>query len=142
MGSTTHVEDDKKEFMKYIHRLARLGVQLVDSTSEDVLFNPIFVSLLVVEVNKGKNHDHVFIELKDSALVKLNEFFALGRDVILRYQHMLCVPDVDDLQTKIVGEAHGSRYSIQPGSTKMYHDFKQIYDMKKHIVEYVSKCHN
>ena len=33
MGSTTHVEDKKKELLKDIHRLARLGMRLVDSTS-------------------------------------------------------------------------------------------------------------
>ena len=36
MGSTTHVEDDQKELVKYIHRLARLGVRLVESTSEGI----------------------------------------------------------------------------------------------------------
>ena len=33
MGSTTHIEDEKKDLVKDIHRLARLGVRLVDSTS-------------------------------------------------------------------------------------------------------------
>ena len=33
MGSTTHVEDEKKELEKKVHRLARLGVRLFDSTS-------------------------------------------------------------------------------------------------------------
>ena len=33
MGSTTHVEDEKKELVKDIHRVAGLGVRLVDSTS-------------------------------------------------------------------------------------------------------------
>ena len=28
MGSTTHVEDEKKELVKEVHRLARLGVRL------------------------------------------------------------------------------------------------------------------
>ena len=32
MGSTAHVEDEKKELVKDIHRLARLGVRLIDST--------------------------------------------------------------------------------------------------------------
>ncbi|XP_069143440.1 uncharacterized protein [Solanum lycopersicum] len=32
MGSTTHVEDEKKELMKDIQRLARVGVRLVDYT--------------------------------------------------------------------------------------------------------------
>ena len=60
-------------------------------------------------------------------LVKMNECFALGDDNILRHQDRLCVPDVDDLRTRIIIEAHGSRYSIHPDSTKMYNDLKQIY---------------
>ena len=42
-------------------------------------------------------------------------------------------------------EANGSRYSIHPGSTKMYHDLKQIYwwdCMKNDIAQYVAKCPN
>ena len=50
MGSTTHNEDEKKESVKEIHRLARLGVRLVDSTSGGVSFHPSFQSSLVVEV--------------------------------------------------------------------------------------------
>ena len=57
----------------------------------------------------------------------MNESFALEGDDILRYQDRLCVPSVDDLWTRIVAEAHGSRYSIHPGFTKMYHDLKQSY---------------
>ena len=54
----------------------------------------------------------------------MNQSFASGGDGILSYQDKLCVQDVDDLQTKIIAEAHGSRYSIHLGSTKMYHDLK------------------
>ena len=85
------------------------------------------------------------MELKDSTLVKINEYFALGDDDILRYQDMLCVPDVDSLGTRRIAEADGSRYSIHPGSTKMYHDLKKIYwwdGMKKDIADYVAKCPN
>ena len=42
MGSTTHVKDEKKELVKEIHRLARLGVRLADSTSGDVSVHPCF----------------------------------------------------------------------------------------------------
>ena len=55
-------------------------------------------------------------------LVKMNESFALGGDDILRYQDRLCVPDVDDLLARIIEEAHGTKYSIHPGSSQMYHD--------------------
>ena len=40
MGSTAHVEDEKKELVKDVHRLARLGVRLVDSTSGGVSLYP------------------------------------------------------------------------------------------------------
>ena len=43
---------------------------------------------------------------------------------------------MDDFPTEIVAEIDGSRYSIHPGSTKMYHFLKQIYcldGMKKDI---------
>ncbi|WMV14593.1 hypothetical protein MTR67_007978 [Solanum verrucosum] len=42
-------------------------------------------------------------------------------------------------------EAHSSRYSIHPGSTKMYRDLREVYwwsSMKKGIAEFVPKCPN
>ncbi|XP_069145930.1 uncharacterized protein [Solanum lycopersicum] len=38
MGSEAHVEDEKKELVKDVHRMARLGVRLVDTTSGGVQF--------------------------------------------------------------------------------------------------------
>ncbi|XP_069152031.1 uncharacterized protein [Solanum lycopersicum] len=84
-----------------------------------VSVHPSSESSLMVEVKKGQHLDPVLMEMKDSVLLKMNESFDLGDDGILRYQNRLCVPDVDDLRTKIVTEAHGSRYSIHPGSTKI-----------------------
>jgi hypothetical protein len=45
------------------------------------------------------------------------------------------------LKTKILDEAHTSRYSIHPGSTKMYHDPRKQFwwtCMKHEIARYVS----
>ena len=67
------------------------------------------------------------MELKESVLVKMNDSFILGSDGIRRYQDRLCVVDVDDLRTKIVSEARGSKYLIHQGSKKIYHKPKQIY---------------
>jgi hypothetical protein len=49
----------------------------------------------------------------------------------------------EDLKKKILDEAHTSRYSIHPGSTKMYHNLRQQFwwtRMKRKTVRYVSKC--
>ena len=64
---------------------------------------------------------------------------------MLRYKGRLCVPDVDGLRDRILEEAHGSRYSIQPGSTKMYHDHREIFwweGLKKYIAEFHARCPN
>nr|GEU34560.1 putative reverse transcriptase domain-containing protein [Tanacetum cinerariifolium] len=53
------------------------------------------------------------------------------------------VPCFDDLKTLIMNESHKSKYSIHPGSDKMYQDLKQLYwwpNMKANIATFVSKC--
>ncbi|KAL8089701.1 hypothetical protein AgCh_039255 [Apium graveolens] len=63
---------------------------------------------------------------------------------ILRFSSRIWIPPVTKLKNEILQEAHNSRYSIHPGSTKMYRDLKKNYwcpDMKKEIAEWVSKCY-
>ena len=71
--------------------------------------------------------------------------FEQGEDCMLKYQGRLCVPKVDELQGRIMGEAHSSRYSIHVGSTKMYRDLIEVYwlrGIKKSITEFVAQCPN
>ena len=52
---------------------------------------------------------------------------------------------MDDLRNRIQEEAHGSRYSIHLGSTKMYHDLRELFwweVLKEVIAEFVAKCPN
>ena len=65
MGSTTPIEDEKKELVKDINRLERLGVLFVDYTSGGMSVHRSFKSTLVVEVKKGQQLDHVVMELKE-----------------------------------------------------------------------------
>ena len=88
VGSTTHVEDEKKELVKDIHRLSRLDVRLVDSSSGGVSVHPSSESSTVVEVKEGQHLDPMLMELKKLVLVKMNESLSLGDDDIHRYQDM------------------------------------------------------
>ncbi|GKB52966.1 putative reverse transcriptase domain-containing protein, partial [Tanacetum coccineum] len=56
---------------------------------------------------------------------------------------MSWLPCYGDLRTVIMHESHKSKYSIHPGSDKMYQDMKKLYwwpNMKANIATYVSKC--
>ncbi|GKD87761.1 putative reverse transcriptase domain-containing protein [Tanacetum coccineum] len=66
-----------------------------------------------------------------------------------RADEMLClrnrswIPCYGDLRALIMHESHKSKYSIHPGSDKMYQDLKKLYwwpNMKAKITTYVSKC--
>ncbi|GKF39437.1 putative reverse transcriptase domain-containing protein, partial [Tanacetum coccineum] len=53
------------------------------------------------------------------------------------------LPCYGDLRSVIIHESHKSKYSIHPGSEKMYQDMKKLYwwlNVKADIATYVSKC--
>ncbi|KAH0658081.1 hypothetical protein KY289_026829 [Solanum tuberosum] len=95
MGSTAHVKEEKRELAK------------------------------VSEVKEKKDHDQILLELKENVHKQKVLAFEQEGDGVLRYQGRLCVPMVDGLQERIMEEAHSSRYSIHPGSTKMYRDLRE-----------------
>ncbi|XP_044502571.1 uncharacterized protein LOC123223472 [Mangifera indica] len=55
----------------------------------------------------------------------------------------VCVPQDDDLRTRILMEVHSTLYTAHPKSMKMYQDLRRIdwwSGMKKVVVDFVSKC--
>jgi hypothetical protein len=61
----------------------------------------------------------------------------------LWFMERLVVPKKEALKKKILDESHTLRYSIHPGSTKMYHDLRQQFwwtRMKCEAAHYISKC--
>jgi hypothetical protein len=69
--------------------------------------------------------------------------FSKDDQSIVWFNNRIVVPKNDVVRQQILDEAHLSRYSIHPGSTKMYHDLKQHYwwtKMKIEIARYVAKC--
>ncbi|GJV23477.1 putative reverse transcriptase domain-containing protein [Tanacetum coccineum] len=53
------------------------------------------------------------------------------------------IPCFGDLRELIMNESHKSKYSVHPGSDKMYQDLKKLYwwpNTKAEIATYVSKC--
>jgi hypothetical protein len=62
---------------------------------------------------------------------------------VVWFNNRIVVPKNDEIRQQILDEAHLSRYSIHPRSTKMYHNLKQHYwwtKMKIEITRYVARC--
>ncbi|GJS31490.1 putative reverse transcriptase domain-containing protein [Tanacetum coccineum] len=64
-------------------------------------------------------------------------------DGTLCFNGRIWLPCYGELRTVIMHESHKSKYSIHPGSDKMYQEMKKLYwwpNMKANITTYVSKC--
>jgi transposase InsO family protein len=62
---------------------------------------------------------------------------------VVWFGQRLVVPQDQDLRKEILDEAHLSKFTIHPGTTKMYRDLRENFwwsNMKGEIAEYVSSC--
>ncbi|GJX74240.1 putative reverse transcriptase domain-containing protein [Tanacetum coccineum] len=81
--------------------------------------------------------------------VKSENLHGMDKEFEIRSDGTRCIrsrswlPHFGGLRDLIMHESHKSKYSIYPGSDKMYHDLKKLYwwsNMKADIATYVSKC--
>ena len=72
MGSTSHVEEEKWQLEKDVHRLARLEVRLMDSIEEGIVMTNGADSSLVLEVKEKKDQDPILLDLKTSVHTQKN----------------------------------------------------------------------
>ena len=89
-------------------------------------------------MKEKQDQDPILLDLKESVHNKRVLAFEQGGDGVLKYQSRFCVPG---LHERILEETHSSRYSIHPGSTKIYHYLGEVYsweDMKKNIDEFIA----
>nr|GEY98192.1 retrotransposon protein, putative, Ty3-gypsy subclass [Tanacetum cinerariifolium] len=73
----------------------------------------------------------------------IKPIFEFHPDGTRYHDKRIWLPKFSGLRDLIMHESHKSKYSIHPGSDKMYQDLKQLYwwpNMKAEIATYVSKC--
>ena len=71
--------------------------------------------------------------------------FRLDERGVLWFEDRLVVPKDHEPRNQILDEAHSSKLSIHPGSSKMYQDLKTCFwwtKMKKEIAAYVTRSYN
>ncbi|GKC97086.1 putative reverse transcriptase domain-containing protein [Tanacetum coccineum] len=73
----------------------------------------------------------------------IKQIFKFYPDGTRCFGNCVWFPRFGRLRDLVMHESHKSKYSIHPGSNKMYQDFKPLYwwpNMKVDITTYVSKC--
>ena len=112
IGSTAHVEEEKRDLDKDVRRLARLGVRLMDSVEGGIVVTNGDESLLASKVKEKQDQDPILLDLKTNVHKQRVLAFEHWAHGVLKCQGRLCVPRVDGLQERIMEEAHRSRYFI------------------------------
>jgi hypothetical protein len=115
-----------------------LGIIQHGTLSNLVLESTIQSQIIEAQkVNKGIAHIKEQVEAGKATCFRIDE------KGVLWFKHRLVVPKVLELHQQILDEAHLSRYSIHPGSSKIYQDLKKRFwwtKMKIEIARYVAKC--
>ena len=100
----------------------------------------------MVEVKSKQYFGPLLLKFNELVLNRMMSHFPKGwGDSVLRYQTRLCVSHVYYLRKRVLYKAHASRYSIHPGSTKIYHDLREVYlwdGLNRAIEEFVTNCRN
>nr|GEW05843.1 putative reverse transcriptase domain-containing protein [Tanacetum cinerariifolium] len=89
------------------------------------------------------------IEVRKEENYEAEDLGGMIKKLESRADEMLClknrswIPGLGNLRALIMHESHNLKYSIHPGSKKMYQDMKKLYwwpNMKAEIATYVCKC--
>ncbi|XP_077235487.1 uncharacterized protein LOC143877356 isoform X2 [Tasmannia lanceolata] len=111
------------EEWKLLEQFRDLTLDICKVGEKSVLANFRVQSDFLESIKAAQADDAELIKLKKE--VDSRPDFSIGADGFLYFKDRICVPAKEDLRRSILDEAHKSRYTIHPGSTKMYHDLKR-----------------
>jgi hypothetical protein len=144
-----------------LSRKAQFSCLSVEAFSETLCWEMRKLNLEIIPQG-SLNHIAVDATLKDSIVMGqqhdegvkiIKQMLAQGEEKykcfrvdhkgILWFNECIVVPKDHQLCKQILDEAHLSKFSMHPGSTKMYQDLRQNFwwtRMKREIAKYISEC--
>ncbi|GKA86123.1 putative reverse transcriptase domain-containing protein [Tanacetum coccineum] len=144
-------EKEENAFQLIKHKLCSAPILDLPKGSEDFVvycdashkgFSAVLMQREKIEALKPENLENEDVGgmiRKDIPKEKLEP----RADGVLCLNDRSWLPCYGDLRSVIMHESHKSKYSIHPGSDKMYQDMKKLYwwpNMKADIATYVNKC--
>ncbi|GKC26405.1 putative reverse transcriptase domain-containing protein [Tanacetum coccineum] len=124
---------------------------IADALSQKERIKPLRVRSLVMTIHpklpsqilKAQTRALKEENIKAENLRGMDKSFEIRPDGTRCIKNRSWLPLFGNLRDLIMHESHKSKYSIHPGSDKMYQDLKKLYwwpNMKAIIAEYVGKC--
>jgi hypothetical protein len=123
-------------------KLRKLNVEVVSPGTLDYISVEPTLQEQIVLTQIGDKGLQVIKEMLEQKVDKYKCFRQDSKGV-LWFEDRLVVPKNPELRKKILDEAHLSKFSMHPGSNKMYHDLRSLYwwtRMKREIAKYLSEC--
>ncbi|GJZ72799.1 putative reverse transcriptase domain-containing protein [Tanacetum coccineum] len=139
-------KEEHKEQLKLIQELLKKEELYAKFSNRKERIKPLRVRALVMTINLNKILDAQAEAVKDENIMNEN-LHGMDKEFKTRPDGTCCIkskswlPNFRGLRDLMMHESYKSKYSIHPGSDKMYHDLKKLYwwpNMKADIAMYVS----
>ncbi|GJT89948.1 putative reverse transcriptase domain-containing protein [Tanacetum coccineum] len=142
--SLQHILDQKELNMKQ-----RRWLELLSDYDCELRYHPGKANVVADALSRKSRPKPLRIEARKEENYGTEYLLGMIKKLEPRADGTMClknrswIPCFGDLRALIMHESHKSKYSIHPGSDKMYQDLKKLYwwpNMKAEIATYVSKC--
>ncbi|GJV20834.1 putative reverse transcriptase domain-containing protein [Tanacetum coccineum] len=142
--SLQHILDQKVLNMRQ-----RRWLELLSDYDCEICYHPRNANMVADALSRKEQNKPLRVESRKEDNYGTEDLCGMIKNLEPRADRLVClrnrswIPCFGDLRTLIMHESHKSKYSIHPGSDKMYQDLKKLYwwpNMKAEIATYVSKC--
>jgi hypothetical protein len=133
---------DSSKIATLCDELRKLNMEVVSPGTLDYISVEPTLQEQIIMAQIGDKGVQVIKEMLEQK-VDTYKCFRQDSKRVLWFEDRLVVPKNPELRNKILDEAHLSKFSMHPGSNKMYHDLRSLYwwtRMKREIAKYVSEC--
>ncbi|XP_070010899.1 uncharacterized protein [Nicotiana sylvestris] len=127
IGSLAYILVGERPLASDVQGLANQFVRLDVSKPSHVLACTVARSSLFKHIRERQYDDPHLLVLRDTVHHEGAKQVTVRDEGVLSLQVPACVPNVDGLLELILEKAHITRYSIHPGSAKMYQHLRQHY---------------
>ncbi|GJW52362.1 putative reverse transcriptase domain-containing protein [Tanacetum coccineum] len=142
--SLQHILDQKELNMRQ-----RRWLELLSDYDCELRYHPGKANVVADALSRKSRPKPLRVEARKEENYGTEDLCGMIKNLEPRADGTLClknrswIPCFGNLRALIMHESHKSKYSIHPGSDKMYQDLKKLYwwpNMKAEIATYVSKC--